>query len=528
MSTEILFESTGRNKVLNGVNAIANAVRVTLGGKGRNVIISKPYQPVKITKDGVTVAQSIELKDEVENIGAMLIKEVASNTVHLSGDGTTTATVLAQAIINGGLKAVESGANPMCVKAGIEKATAEVVKYLKTISKTVDDNETLKQIATISANNDSSIGKLIAEAFQKVGKDGIIKVNESQSHETTIDMVEGMKIDRGFVSPRFITNEEKNTAELLNAYVLLYDKKIVMMKEILPLMEQISKTGRPVLIICEDLEGEALATLVVNKLRGTIKVCVVKHPDFGENTNNIMEDIAALTGATYISEQVGLKLEQASIELLGIADSIIIDATNTLIVGGKGSKDEIESRCNSIKAQISATQNNNEHNKLKTRLAKLKDGIAVINIGGITETEIKEKADRIDDALCATRSASEEGFVAGGGITYLKASKEIKPIADNEDEKIGINILLKALEAPFRQILSNGGIEASTFIKDIFDGEYGTGYNIKNNTIENFFKSGIIDPTKVLRVSLENASSIASIFLTTECIISENKPNETK
>jgi chaperonin GroEL len=528
MTTEILFNSEGRKKVLSGINKISDAVKVTLGAKGRNVIISKPYYPVKITKDGVTVANSIELKDEIENIGATLIKEVASKTVYISGDGTTTATVLAQAIINAGIKAVESGANPMDLKKGIEKATSDVVKYLKSVSKTVDTNEILKQIATVSANGDTEIGELIATAFSKVGKDGVIKVQESKGHSTTMDIVEGMKLERGYLSHHFITNSERQIIEMENPYILLYDGKITMMKDLLTTLEHVSQSGRSLLIIAEDLEGEALATLVVNKLQGRLRVCAVKSPEFGDNTKLVMEDIAVLTGATFISEQTGIRLEQSTIEMLGSATTVTIDKDSCLIVGGKGDKVNIESRANSIKNNIELNQNDHEKEKLKTRLAKLKDGIAVLSIGGITETEIKEKTDRVDDALCATRSASEEGFVVGGGATYLSAIKNISVITENDDEKIGVSILLKSLEYPFRQILSNGGVEASSYIKEVSEGEYGIGYNVKNNKIENLFKSGVIDPTKVLRVAIENASSIASIFLTTECIISENKQQDGK
>lgn len=528
MSTEILFYSEGRKRALKGINAIADAVKVTLGAKGRNVIISKRYETLRITKDGVTVAKSIELEDLIENIGATLIKEVAGKTVDISGDGTTTATVLAQSIINAGVKAVESGANPMDLKRGIEKATGEVIKYLKSISKTADDNATLKQIATVSANNDEEIGKLIADAFLKVGKDGIIKVQQAKGHDTTIDIVEGMKIDRGYISHFFITNPEKQVVEMDNPYILLYDGRVVMMNDILPILEQVAKTGRPLLIIAEDLEGEALATLVVNKMQGRLKICAIKSPEFGENSKLIMEDIAALTGATFVSEQLGIKLVQATISLLGSADVVTIDKDSCLIVGGGGIKENIEVRCNSIKNEIANAGNDYAKEKHRTRLAKLKDGIAVLSIGGVTETEIKEKADRVDDALCATLSASEEGYVAGGGVAYLSAIKNIKVNPENEDEKIGTTILLKSLESPFRQILENGGVESSAYIKEISNSEYGMGYNIKNNKIENFFETGVIDPTKVLRVALENAASIASIFLTTECIISDNKQQDGK
>jgi len=521
MSKIIISGADGRKKLTNGVNILADAVKVTLGAKGRNVIIDKTYGSPHITKDGVTVARAIQLADPIENMGAALVKEVANNTVDASGDGTTTATVLTQAIINAGIKAVESGCNPMDLKKGIDKATEAVVAYIKSISKSIDNNDLLKQIASISANNDNYIGDLIAQAVNKVGRDGLITVEESRGHETTISVVEGMKIDRGYVSPHFVTDNAKNEAVLDNPLILIYDNKISVAKEILHILEQVAQQNRPLLVICEDLDGEALATLVINKLQGSLKACAIKCPDFGDNRKYTMDDIATLTGGTYISVEKGMKLETVDVSMLGSADKITISKDNCIVVGGKGDKTLIENRCNEIKSQIEAADNDYEKETLKTRLSKLNNGVAVLSIGGFTETEIKEKKDRIDDALCATRSAVEEGFVAGGGVAYLSSIKNTKVVVGNEDENRGANILFNALKIPFTQILSNGGIEASSYLVEILNGEYGTGFNVKTNKIENMFESGIIDPTKVVRVALENAASIASIFLTTECVISE-------
>lgn len=526
MAKNVIFGSDGRKKLTKGVNILADAVKVTLGAKGRNVVISSNYGSPHITKDGVTVAKSIELDDQIENMGASLIKEVANKTVDIAGDGTTTATILAHSMINSGLKAVESGANPMDLKRGIEKATSKVVETIKAFSKDVSDNETLKQIASISANNDNYIGQLISDAVAKVGRDGLITIEESKSHETTIEVVEGMKIDRGYLSPYFVTDSGKMVAELTNPYILLYDEKISVMKDILPILEKVAQTQRPLLIIAEDLEGEALATLVVNKLRGTLNICAIKSPEFGDNRKLVMDDIAALVGGTCISEEKGLKLESADLTALGSAGKITISKDNCIIVSGDGSKEEIQSRCNQIKVQLEKCESDYDKEKLKGRLAKLLNGVAILKIGGITETEIKEKKDRIDDALCATRAAVEEGFVAGGGVSYLFSILKLEVDYENEDEKIGGSIVKKALEAPFRQILNNGGIEPSEHISSILRSEYGLGYNVKSNKVENLFETGVIDPTKVVRVALENASSIASIFLTTECIISEQLKNE--
>ena len=528
MAKNVIFGSDGRKKLTKGVNTLGDAVKVTLGAKGRNVVIGNNFGSPHITKDGVTVAKSIELEDSIENMGASLIKEVASKTVDIAGDGTTTATILAQAIINGGLKAVESGSNPMDLKKGIEKATIEVVKHLKSISKPIDDNDSLKQIATVSANNDSFIGELIADAVSKVGRDGLITVEESKGHETTITVVEGMKIDRGYLSPYFVTDSGKMQAELLNPLILLYDNKISNMKDLIPILEKSVQTNRPLLIIAEDLDGEALATLVVNKVRGTLSVCAIKSPEFGDNRKMAMEDIAYLIGGICISEEMGYKLESATLEMLGSADKITINKDSCIIVGGKGAKENIDARCNQIKYQLEKSESGYAKEKLKVRLAKLINGVAVLSIGGITETEIKEKKDRIDDALCATRSAVEEGFVAGGGIAYLSAISNLSVVTENDDEKIGVSILKKAIESPFRQILENGGVEASAYINEILKSEYGIGFNIKTNKVENLFDCGVIDPTKVVRVALENASSIAAIFLTTECIISETIKTEIK
>jgi len=523
MNTIVTSGSDGRKKIVKGINILADAVKSTLGAKGKNVIIEREFGYPHITKDGVTVAKSIKLSDPVENMGASLIKEVASKTVDVSGDGTTTATVLAQAIINAGIKAIELGANAMDLKRGIEKATKEVVKNINKISKPIDNNDLLKQIASISANNDSFIGELIAEAMEKVGRDGLITVEESQGHETTVNLVEGMRIERGYLSPYFVTNSEKMQAELNNPYILIYDKKISAIKDILHILEKVSQTGRPLLIISEDLDGEALATMVVNKLRGLLSVCAIKLPEFGGNRFFVMDDIATLINATCISEEKGFRLDNTTIDMLGSADKITITKDSCTIVGGHGIKEDIESRCNQIKNQMEEAESNYEKENLKSRLAKLKNGVAVLSIGGFTETEIKEKKDRIDDALCATKAAVEEGFVAGGGVTYLHALKDIDIICENEDESIGVSILKKSLESPFKQILYNADVEPNIYINEIMKSDYGIGYNVKTNEIENFFESGIVDPTKVVRTALENSSSIAAIFLTTESIISLEK-----
>ena len=527
MSKKVILGYEGRKKLINGVNTLSDAVKVTLGAKGRNVIIGDQYGNIRVTKDGVSVAQSIVLEDNTENMGASLIKEVASKTVDVSGDGTTTATILAQAIINYGIKAVESGCNPVDLKRGIDNAVIQIVQNLKDISKPIDNDDSLKHIASVSANNDSVIGELIASAISKVGRDGLITVEESKSYDTKINIVEGMKIDRGYLSHHFITNEAKMECELINPYILICDKKISVMNDVLSFLEKAAKENRPLLIIAEDLDGEALATLIVNKMRGIIQVCAIKSPDFGDNRKFIMEDISLLVNGTFVSEEKGTRLDSCDLEVLGEAAKVIINKDNCIIIGGAGSRDNIDNRCKVIKTQIADSDSEFQKEKLKSRLAKLKNGIAVLSIGGVTETEIREKKDRIEDALCATRSAIEEGFVSGGGTAYLNAIKKLILDSSNDDENIGMSIIKKALESPFRQLLFNGGVEPSYYINQINDAEYGIGFNIKTNTLENLFDSGIIDPTKVVRVALENAASIASIFLTTECVISEkNKEDE--
>jgi chaperonin GroEL len=526
MVKNVNFGSEGRKKLTNGVNTISNAVKITLGAKGRNVIIGNGFGGTHITKDGVTVAKSIELECPIENMGASLIKEVASKTVDIAGDGTTTSTLLAQSIINLGLKSVESGANPMDLKRGIEKATSKAIEVIKSLSKEVVDNDTLEQIATISANNDNYIGKLISDAMLKVGRDGLISIEESKSYETTTEIADGMKIDRGYLSPYFVTDNNKMVSELNNPYILIYDKKISVMKDIIFILEKVAQTKRPLLIISEDLDGEALATLVVNKLRGVLSICAIKAPGFGENRNQLMEDIAVMVGGVCLSEEKGLKLESSDLTVLGSASKVTVTKDGCTIIAGGGLKSDIQTKCDEIKSQLEQDKSIHEKEKLKARLANLTNGVAILKIGGVTETEIKEKKDRIDDALCATRSAIEEGYVAGGGVSYLYAISKIEIDYESIDEKIGGDIIIKSLESPFRQILENGGIEPSEHISFILKSEYGIGYNIKTNQIENFFESGVIDPTKVLRVALENASSIASIFLTTDCVISEQLQNK--
>lgn len=520
MTNNVDFGLAARKKLLDGINKIANAIAVTIGAKGRTVIIERPFYSPQITKDGVTVARSINLPDPIENMGAALIKEVASKTVDLAGDGTSSSAVLTQAIITRGLKAVESGANPMDLKRGIDKATSAVVKYIQSVSTEVKDDDSLKNIASISANNDSYIGGLIADAVAQVGRDGQIKVEEGKGHETTITVESGMKLDRGYISHFFINNKEKKECVLQNPVVLIYDKKIGAMKDYFHILNKAAETGRAVFVICEDLEGEALAGAIHNNLQGHIKFCAIKAPEWGDNQKEVLEDIAVLTETTVISESKGQKLEQALWAMLGGAESITVTKDSCLIVGGIGKIDVIESRCNEIKTDLDNATAVYDINNLKSRLAKLKNGVAVLSIGGVTETEIREKKDRIDDALCATRSAVEEGYVAGGGVTLLSAAKDLVVLTENEDEKAGVAILKSALEVPFRQILENGGIEASAYIKEIQNAEYGIGYNIKTNVVENLLESGVIDPTKVVRVALENAASIAGMFLTTEAIVS--------
>jgi chaperonin GroEL len=525
MAKEILFEVDARDRLKKGVDALANAVKVTLGPKGRNVIIDKKFGAPSVTKDGVSVAKEIELKDPVENMGAQMLKEVASKTADVAGDGTTTATVLAQAIVTAGLKHVAAGANPMDLKRGIDKAVSKVVDTLKTMSKEVgDDNQKIEQVATISANNDNTIGKLIAQAMQKVGKEGVITVEEAKGTDTYVDVVEGMQFDRGYLSPYFVTNPDKMETELDNAYILIYDKKISSMKELLPVLEKQVQTNRPLLIIAEDVDGEALATLVVNKLRGSLKIAAVKAPGFGDRRKAMLEDIAILTGGQVISEERGYKLENADLSFLGQAEKISIDKDNTTIVNGIGSKDAILARVNQIKAQIETTTSDYDREKLQERLAKLSGGVAVLYIGAATEVEMKEKKDRVDDALHATRAAVQEGIVAGGGTAYIRAAASLDNFkGENEDENFGINIVRRAIEEPLRQIVGNAGLEGSIIVQKVKEGADDFGFNARTETFESLFSAGVIDPTKVARVALENASSIAGMLLTTDCVLADIK-----
>jgi chaperonin GroEL len=528
MAKEISYNVDARDKLKKGVDALANAVKVTLGPKGRNVVIEKKFGAPHITKDGVTVAKEIELKDAIENMGAQIIKEVASKTGDIAGDGTTTATVLAQAIITAGLKNVAAGANPMDLKRGIDKAVEAVIADLKKQSKSIgDDNNKIKQVATISANNDEYIGSLIAEAMAKVKKEGVITVEEAKGTETYVDVVEGMQFDRGYLSPYFVTNPEKMEAELENAYILIYDKKISSMKDLLPILEKTAQSGRPLLIISEEVEGEALATLVVNKLRGTIKIAAVKAPGFGDRRKAMLEDIAILTGGTLISEERGYKLENADLSYLGSAEKISIDKDNTTIVNGAGNKEDIVARISQIKAQIETTTSDYDKEKLQERLAKLAGGVAVLYIGAATEVEMKEKKDRVDDALAATRAAVEEGIIPGGGVAYVRAIKSLDGIkAENEDQKTGVNIIRRSLEEPLRQIVYNSGLEGSIVVQNVANGKNDYGYNARTEVYENLFDAGVIDPTKVARVALENAASIAGMLLTTECVIADEPEKE--
>ncbi len=529
MAKQIFFDIEGRNKMKKGVDILANAVKVTLGPKGRNVVIEKKFGAPQVTKDGVTVAKEIELEDPIENMGAQMVKEVASKTADIAGDGTTTATVLAQAIISEGLKMVAAGANPMDLKRGIDKAVSLVVANLKSQSQTVgNDSKKIQQVASISANNDETIGKLIAEAFAKVGKEGVITVEEAKGTDTTVDVVEGMQFDRGYISPYFVTNSEKMEAELQNPFILIYDKKISAMKDILHILEKVAQSGRPLLIISEDLEGEALATLVVNKLRGTLKVAAVKAPGFGDRRKEMLTDIAILTAGTVISEEQGFKLENADLSYLGQASSVTIDKDNTTIVGGKGKKADITARVNQIKAQVENTTSDYDKEKLQERLAKLAGGVAVLYIGAATEVEMKEKKDRVDDALHATRAAVEEGIVPGGGVAYIRAldALEAKVRGQIEDEQTGMQIIRRALEEPIRTLTANAGIDGSIVVQKIKEGKGDFGFNARTESYENMFKAGVIDPTKVSRVALENAASIAGMLLTTECVIADKPKKE--
>ncbi|MBX2893839.1 MAG: chaperonin GroEL [Cyclobacteriaceae bacterium] len=522
MAKEITFDTSARDRIKKGVDKLADAVKVTLGPKGRNVILDKKFGAPTVTKDGVSVAKEIDLKDPIENMGAQLVKEVASKTADAAGDGTTTATVLAQAIYAHGIKNVAAGANPMDLKRGIDKAVEAVVENLSKQSKTIKGSQEITQVATISSNNDIEIGKMIATAMEKVGKDGVITVEEAKGTETEVKTVEGMQFDRGYLSPYFVTNTEKMEADLDHPYILIYDKKISSMKELLPVLEATAQTGKPLVIIAEEVEGEALATLVVNKIRGALRVAAVKAPGFGDRRKAMLEDIAILTGGKVISEETGMKLEDATLEYLGRAEKVNIDKDNTTIVNGSGKKSEITARVNQIKAQIEVTTSDYDKEKLQERLAKLSGGVAILYIGAATEVEMKEKKDRVDDALHATRAAVQEGIVAGGGVAYIRAIESLKNVAtDNEDQLTGVNIIRLALEAPLRTIAENAGQEGSVIVNKVREGKKDYGYNARDNKFEDFFAAGIIDPTKVSRLALENAASIAGLLLTTEAVVSE-------
>ena len=525
MAKDIKFEIEARDSIKRGVNALADAVKVTLGPRGRNVIIGKSFGGPQITKDGVTVAKEIELEDPLENMGAQMVKEVASKTNDLAGDGTTTATVLAQAIVKEGLKNVAAGANPMDLKAGIDKAVAAITANLNKQAKKVNNSSgMIKQVASISANNDGLIGNLISEAFGKVGKEGVITVEESKGTETYVDVVEGMQFDRGYLSPYFVTDSEKMQTEMENPMILLYDKKVSTMKDLLPILEPVAQQGKSLLIIAEDVDGEALATLVVNKLRGSLKIAAVKAPGFGDRRKAMLEDIAILTGGTVISEELGFTLENATLEMLGTAETVTIDKDNTTIVKGAGNKNDIKARVNQIKAQIETTTSDYDKEKLQERLAKLAGGVAVLYVGAASEVEMKEKKDRVDDALNATRAAVEEGIVAGGGVALVRAISVLEKLnADSLDEKTGINIVAKAIEAPLRTIVENAGGEGSVVINKVLEGKNNFGYDAKSDKYVDMLKAGIIDPKKVTRVALENAASVAGMILTTECALVDIK-----
>lgn len=527
MSKQIYFDVEARDKLKRGVDALANAVKVTLGPKGRNVVIGKKFGAPQITKDGVTVAKEIELKDPIENMGAQMVKEVASKTADVAGDGTTTATVLAQAIIQAGLKNVAAGANPMDLKRGIDKAVTELVKNLKKISKEVgSDNSKIKQIATISANNDETIGALIAEAMKVVGNDGVITVEEAKGTETDVKIVEGMQFDRGYLSPYFVTNADKMITEMENPLILISEKKISSMKELMPILEPVVQAGKGLLIIAEDVDGEALGTLVVNRLRGSLKVAAVKAPGFGDRRKAMLEDIAILTGGQVISEERGMTLENVTMDMLGTAEKIEIDKDNTTIINGKGDKKAITSRVGQIRAQIEATTSDYDREKLQERLAKLAGGVAVLYVGAATEVEMKEKKDRVDDALAATRAAVQEGIVPGGGVALIRAIENLDKLkGENEDEITGIAIVRRAAEEPLRQIIANAGEEGAVIVQKVKEGKDDFGYNARTDKFENLYKAGVIDPTKVTRIAIENAASIASMLLTTECVIAD-EPEE--
>ena len=528
MAKEILFNIDARDQLKKGVDALANAVKVTLGPKGRNVIIEKKFGAPHITKDGVTVAKEIELADAYQNTGAQLVKEVASKTGDDAGDGTTTATVLAQAIVAEGLKNVTAGASPMDIKRGIDKAVAKVVESIKSQAETVGDNyDKIEQVATISANNDPVIGKLIADAMRKVSKDGVITIEEAKGTDTTIGVVEGMQFDRGYLSAYFVTNTEKMECEMEKPYILIYDKKISNLKDFLPILEPAVQTGRPLLVIAEDVDSEALTTLVVNRLRSQLKICAVKAPGFGDRRKEMLEDIAILTGGVVISEEKGLKLEQATIEMLGTADKVTVTKDYTTVVNGAGNKDSIKERCEQIKAQIVATKSDYDREKLQERLAKLSGGVAVLYVGAASEVEMKEKKDRVDDALRATRAAIEEGIIPGGGVAYIRAIDSLEGLTgDNADETTGVEIIKRAIEEPLRQIVANAGKEGAVVVQKVREGKGDFGYNARTDVYENLHAAGVVDPAKVARVALENAASIAGMFLTTECVIVEKKEDK--
>lgn len=528
MAKDIYYDVEARDALKKGVDALANAVKVTLGPKGRNVVIDKKFGAPQVTKDGVSVAREVELKDTVENMGAQMVKEVASKTADLAGDGTTTATVLAQSMITTGLKNVASGANPMDLKRGIDKAVEAVVKELKEMSNEVgDDNSKIEQIATISANNDDKIGNLIAQAMKKVGKDGVITVEEAKGTETEVKTVEGMQFDRGYLSPYFVTDTEKMVANLENPYILIFDKKISTMKDLLPTLEKVSQSGRPLLIVAEDVDGEALATLVVNKLRGSLKIAAVKAPGFGDRRKAMLEDLAILTSGSVISEEQGRKLEDVTIDDLGTCEKIDIDKDNTTVVNGSGSADAIKSRVDQIKAQIESTTSDYDKEKLQERSAKLAGGVAVLYIGAATEVEMKEKKDRVDDALAATRAAVEEGIVPGGGVALLRGRKAVEKLKGvNDDEQTGIAIVYRALEEPLRQIVRNAGGEGAVVVQKVLEGKNDFGYNARSDKFEDLYKAGVIDPTKVTRIALENSGSIAGMLLTTECVLADEPEDD--
>ena len=528
MAKEILFNIDARDQLKKGIDTLANAVKVTLGPKGRNVIIEKKFGAPHITKDGVTVAKEVELADAYQNTGAQLVKEVASKTGNDAGDGTTTATVLAQAIVAEGLKNVTAGASPMDIKRGMDKAVAKVVECIKAQAEVVGDNyDKIEQVGTVSANNDPVIGKLIADAMRKVSKDGVITIEEAKGTDTTIGVVEGMQFDRGYLSPYFVTNAEKMECEMEKPYILIYDKKISNLKDILPILEPAVQTGRPLLVIAEDVDSEALTTLVVNRLRSQLKICAVKAPGFGDRRKEMLEDIAILTGGVVISEEKGLKLEQATIEMLGSAEKVTITKDNTTIVNGAGNTENIKERCEQIKAQIATTKSDYDKEKLQERLGKLSGGVAVLYVGAASEVEMKEKKDRVADALRATRAAIEEGIVPGGGVAYIRAIEALEGLAgDNADETTGIHIIKRAIEEPLRQICANAGVEGAVVVQKVREGKGDFGYNARTDVYENLHAAGVVDPAKVTRVALENAASIAGMFLTTECVIVEKKEDK--